>query len=91
MRRNKRTVRGWEFYVRWKGGLGDWIAMKDLKDSYRVPLADYVVENDIQEEPAFYWWVPFTLNKRISIIQKIKSKYFQRAHRYGIRVPNSFK
>ena len=28
LHRNKRTTRGWEFYVRWKGGSGDWIAMK---------------------------------------------------------------
>ena len=65
--RNKQTTRGWEFYVRWKGSSGDWIDMKDMKDSYNVPLADYAVENDIQGEPYFAWWVPFTLNKRILI------------------------
>ena len=44
---NKQMTRSWEFYVRWKGGSRDWIDMKDLKDSYPVPLADYAVENDI--------------------------------------------
>ena len=63
--------------------------MKILKDSYPVPLSDYTVANDIQEEPYFAWWVPLTLKKSISIIQKIKSKYFQRTHKYGIRVPKS--
>ena len=58
---NKRTTRGWEFYVRWKGGYGDWIAMKDFKDSYPVTLADYAFANDTQEEPDFTWWVSFTL------------------------------
>ena len=70
MHRDKRTTRQWEFYALWKGSSGDWIAMKDLKDSYHVPLADYAVPNDIQEEPDFAWWVPFTLKKRISIIKK---------------------
>ena len=89
--RNKQTTRGWEFYVRWKGSSGDCIAMKNLKDLYPVPFAEDTVANGIQEEPAFAWWVPFTLKKRILIIQKIKSKYFQRTHKYGIRVPESVK
>ena len=70
LHRNKRTTRGWEFYVSWKGGSGDWIAMKYLKDSYPVPLVDYAVANDIQEELAFSWWVPFTLKKSILIIKR---------------------
>ena len=91
LHRNRRTTRGWEFYVHGKGGSGDWIAMKYLKDSYPVPFADYAVANDIQEEPDFDWWVPFTLKKMILIIQKIKSKCFQRTHKYGNRVPKSVK
>ena len=80
MQRKKRTKRGWEFYVQWKGGSGDWVAMKDLKYSHLVPLADYATANDIQDEPYFSCWVPFNLRKRISIIQKIKSKYWQMTH-----------
>ena len=74
-----------------KGGSRDWITMKDLKDSYPVPLVDYAVANDIQEKPYFTWWVPFTLKKRILIIQNIKSDYLLRTHKYGIRVPKSVK
>jgi len=29
-----RTTTGWELYVIWKDGSGDWICLKDLKDSY---------------------------------------------------------
>ena len=65
--------------------------MKDLKDSYPVPLADYAVANDLTEEPAFAWWVPYTLKKRKTIIAKVKSKYWQRTHKYGIRVPKNIK
>ena len=50
-----------------------------------------MVANDIQEEPSFAWQVPFTLKKSILIIKNIISKYFQRTHKYGIRVPKSVK
>ena len=63
--------------------------MKDLKDSYPVLLADDAMANVIKDKPAFAWWVTFTLKKRNSIIQKIKSKYHQRTHKYGIRIPKN--
>ena len=50
-----RTTKGWEFYVRRKDGYGEWINKKDLKYSYSVPLADYSVANNLQDEPAFTW------------------------------------
>ena len=89
--RKKRTTKGWEFFVRWKDGSGDWTTMKDLKDSYPVQLADYAIANGLQKKPAFAWWVPYTLKKRIAIISKVKSKYWERTHKYGIRVPKNVK
>ena len=88
--KRKRTTRGWELYVRWKDGSGDWVALKDLKDSYPVQLADYATANNLQEEPAFAWWVQHTMKKRDAIIQKVKSKYWQRTHKYGLRIPKSW-
>lgn len=89
LKQKKRTTKGWELYVEWKDGGGNWIALKDLKHSYPVELADYAVENNIQDEPAFAWWVPWTRKKRDRIISKIKSKYWERSHKYGIRIPKS--
>ena len=77
-KRKRRTTAGWEILVRWKDGSSDWVKLKDLKDSYPVQLADYAVNNKIQDEPAFAWWVPFVLKKRIAIISKIKTKYWQK-------------
>ena len=91
LQRKKLTTRGWEFFVRWKDGTADWVALKDLKDSYPVILADYAIANNLQDEPAFAWWVPYTLRKRKAIIEKVKSKYWQRTHKYGIRVPKTVK
>ena len=87
--RKKRTTRGWELCAQWKDGSTDWIALKDLKDSYPIELAEYAANNGLTEEPAFAWWVPYTLKKRTRIIKKLKSKYWQRTHKYGIRIPKS--
>ena len=89
--REIRTTKEWEFYVIWKDRYRDWINMKDLKDSYPVPLVDYSVANKIQDEPAFSWWFPYTLKKRIAIISKIKSKFWNKTHKYGIKTPRNVK
>lgn len=65
--------------------------MKDLKDSYPVILADYAILNDIDDEAAFAWWITFIVKKRKAIVKKIKSKYWQRTHKYDIRAPRSIK
>ena len=57
--RKKCTTKGWELLVRWRDELSNWVRLKDLKDSYPVNLMEYAVENNLQEEPAFAWWVPF--------------------------------
>ena len=48
-----RTTTGLELYVIWKDGSGNWVYLKDLKDSYPIELAEYAVNNKIQDEPAF--------------------------------------
>lgn len=65
--------------------------MKDVKDSYPVELAEYVIQNQISEQPAFTWLVPYTIKKKARIIDKVKSKYWERTHKYGIRIPKSVK
>ena len=40
-------------------------------------------------EPAFTWWVLFVLKKRNRILAKVKSKYWLRTHKFGIRIPKS--
>ena len=85
--RKVRTTRGWEFYVQWRGGSGDWVSLKDLKDSYPIDLAQYAIDNKLETEAAFAWWVPYVQRKKRIIIQKLKSKYWQKTHKYGIRIP----
>jgi hypothetical protein len=87
-RRRRETTVGWEVLVRWKDGSTTWITMKDVKESFPVQLAEYAVQARIAEEPAFAWWVPYTLlRNRNRIIAKVKSKCWIRSHKFGIKYP----
>ena len=74
-----------------KEGVSEWIALKDLKDSNPVELAEYAVANKIDHEPAFAWWVPFTLRKRNRIVSKMQKKYWRTSHKFGIEVPTTLR
>ena len=90
--RRKATTRGWELLVEWRDGSSDcWVALKDLKESYPVELALYATSHKIDDEPAFAWWVPYVLKKQKRILQKVKTKYWSRTHKYGIRIPKNIK
>ncbi|KAI2502896.1 Reverse transcriptase (RNA-dependent DNA polymerase) [Fragilaria crotonensis] len=91
VKRRKTTTRGWELLVEWRDGSSDWVTLKDLKDSYPVELAIYATTHKLGDEPAFAWWVPYTLRKQKRILQKVKTKYWARTHKYGIRIPKSIK
>ena len=90
-RRRKTTTKGWEFLIRWKDGNITWTPLKDIKESYMVETAEYAVQRRIHDEPAFAWWVPTVLKKRKAILSKVKSKYWETTHKYGIEVPRSVK
>ena len=87
-RRHETTI-GWQLLVQWKDGSTNWVALKDLKESYPVQVAEYSVATKICMEPAFAWWVPHTLKKCNCIISKVKLKYWLRIHKFGIRIPKS--
>ena len=88
-RHRRRTTKGWEVLIRWKDGSTTWNALKDVKDSYPIQLAEYAKLNGITEEHAFGWWVDFVLNRQKRTLAKIKSKYWIRIHKYGIRIPKT--
>ena len=45
--------------------------------------------NRIDDKAAFAWWVQDVLKKRDRIIAKVKSKYWQRTHKFGIKIPKT--
>ena len=86
-KRRRETTKGWEILIEWKDGNTNWVTLKDVKESYPVQLAEFAISNHIAEEPAFAWWVPFMMKKRNRILAKVKSKYWLRSHKFGIRIP----
>ena len=75
--------------VRWEDGSESWIPLKDLKESHPVELAEYAKARHIDGEPAFAWWVPYTMRKRDIILSAVKSRLRKTTHKYGIEIPTS--
>jgi hypothetical protein len=89
--RHRHTTRGWKLLVTWKDGSTSWV-VQDLKESFPVQVAQYaVVSNNMVEEPAFAWWAKHVLRKRDRIITKVKSRYWDRTHKYGNLLPKTVK
>lgn len=88
-RKPRKTTKGWQLLIEWKDESTTWVDLKDVKEANPIELAEYAVANKIDEEPAFQWWVPYTLKKRNRVISKTKSKYWKTTHKYGIRIPKT--
>ena len=86
-KRRRKTTAGVKLLVRCSDGSETWIPLKDLKESSPVKVALYAKANDLISEPAFQWWVPYTLRKSHIIIAKIKARMKRVTHKYGIAIP----
>jgi hypothetical protein len=82
VKRRRETTLGWQLLCKWKDGSTNWVALKDARQSYPVLVAEYALANRIDDEPAFAWWVHDVNKERDRIIAKVKSKYWQRTHKY---------
>ena len=87
----RKTTIGWEFRVLWRDGSSQWISLKELKESNPVEIADYVQANNLTNEPAFAWWVPYTIRKRDMIIAAVNKRVEKSTHKFGIKVPRNVK
>ena len=85
----RKTTKGWELLVQYKNGLTEWIKLVQVKESSPVQLAEYAVANGLVDEPAFAWWVPFTLRKRNRILKAMKKRYFRTNQKFGIELPHT--
>ena len=88
-RRLRRTTAGWKLLVHFKDGAEQWLPLKVLKETHQVQIAEFAVARDIDDEPTFKYWVPFTLRKRDMIIASVNSRVRKTSHKYGIEVPKS--
>ncbi len=83
------TTKGWKFCCLWTDGSTSWEPLRNLKESNPIELAEYAESHNLLDEPAFAWWARHVLRRRKRIIQKVKSRYWQRTHKYGIRLPKT--
>jgi hypothetical protein len=60
-----------------------------VKDSHLIEVAKYAVANKIVEQPAFAWWAKQALKKRNRHIEKAKSCYWKRTHKFGVELPKT--
>ena len=85
----RKTTKGWKLCIRWKDGTSTWERLSDVKESNPVQVAEYSVAANIHQEPAFDWWVPFTLKKRDSIIALVQNRFAKRKFKFGFEIPSS--
>ena len=64
MKQSKMTAAGSQLCIQWRDGSTDWVAIKDINQSYPVELEDYVNMMKIDDEPEFAWWVTYVQKKR---------------------------
>ena len=88
-KRRRQTTKGWELLVRWKDQTESWIHLKDLKEAHPVEVSEYARARNIDHEPAFAWWVPYTLRKRDVILSAVRKRIRKTTRKYGIEIPTS--
>ncbi len=80
----KMTTAGWKIKVEFMDGTTAWLPLKDVKESNPIELAEYAILNCIDDEPAFKWWVSLVICKRNRMVNKVKGKYWQTMHKFGV-------
>ena len=87
----QKTMKGWKLLIKWKDKSKAWINLADMKEAHLVETAEYARARGISNEPAFAWWVPYTLRKREVILAVVKNRIRKMTHKYGIEIPRDVK
>ena len=90
-RSQRKTTKGWKLCVKWKDGTMTWERLADLKESNPIEVAEYAIAQGIDHEPAFAWWVPYTLNRSETITKAVNTQRLKRTHKFGTRLPKMVK
>ena len=60
-----------------------------MNESHPVEVSDFFKARGTADEPAFAWWVPYTLGKRDIIIYAVKNITRKATQKYGIELPTT--
>ncbi|CAJ1928380.1 unnamed protein product [Cylindrotheca closterium] len=86
----RRTTKGWYLCAQILGDETEWIDLKTAKEAYPIQVAEYAVANKLVSEPAFSWWVPYTLKKRDRILKAVKRRALTRkTEKFGLELPGT--
>ena len=85
----KKTTAGWDLEVEWKDGSTSWLSLRELKNSNSVEVAQYAIDNRIDAEPAFDWWVHDVIRRKKRLIKMSQSHRLRTGYKFGLRVPNT--
>ena len=66
------------------GGSSSWIPLKVSNKSNPVEAAEYATALDLEDEPAFALWVPYTLKKRDRVIAGLNMCMKKKSHGFGV-------
>ena len=87
----RKTMKEWKLLIKWKDKSKAWINLADMKEAHPVETVEYARAKGISNEPAFAWWVPYTLRKREVILAAVKNQIRKTTHKYGIKIPRDVK
>jgi hypothetical protein len=90
-KKQRKTTCEWQLLIQWKDGGEQWIHLKGMKESHLVEVAEFATARGIADEPAFCWWILYTLRKRDMILSAVKSRIRWTTHKYGIELHSSAK
>jgi len=85
----RQVTKGWNIYIMWNDSSTTWHTLIDTKRSFPVQLAQYAIDNNLQDEEAFRWWIKPTLNHRKRFIQATQAWYARQTHKFGVQVPTT--
>jgi hypothetical protein len=86
----RKTNKGWRLCVEWKDGPTSWERLAYLKESNPVEVDEYAVSKSLLDDPVFFLWVPYMLNKRSRTIAAVTKRYHKRTQKFGIEVPKNW-
>ena len=84
-----KSTKGWSLCIQWRDGSSSWEPLSAMKESNPVEVAEFAVSQGIDHEPAFAWWVNYTLKKRDRIIANVNARYHKRTHKFGLEIPKN--
>ena len=87
--RQRKTTVGWKLWCLLSDGTYQWFDLKDLKQSNPMDVARYVLSNNIADEPAFKWWVPYTMRKADAIAKVVIKRLRATRTKFGLKILSS--